>query len=68
MGKHKNATRGGADAQKGASPTPSSDRGEAGDKGNAVHHLRDDVASLEEEPSLIGAPHLRHHFRFPQSS
>ena len=66
MGKHKNVTRGGADTQKGASPTPSSHRGEAGDTGNAVHDLRDDVASLEDGPSQTGAP-SKIPFRFPQS-
>ena len=48
MGKHKNTTRGDADAQMGVSPTPSYQRGEAGDTDNAVYGLRDDVASLEE--------------------
>ena len=46
---------GGADSQKGTSPTPSSYRGEAGDTGYAVHDLRDDVASLEEGLSQMGA-------------
>ena len=66
MGKHKNATWGGTDAQS-ASPTPSSHRGEASDTGNAVQDLRDDVDSLEEGMSWIGAsPKMP--FRFTQSS
>ena len=48
MGKHKNTTWGGTDAQKGVYPTLSSHRGEAGDTGNAVYNLKDDVDSLEE--------------------
>ena len=48
MGKHKNAAKGGANAQKGASSTLLSQGGEAGDTGDALHNLRDDVASLEE--------------------
>ena len=46
MGKHKNAVKGGADAQKGVSPTPSSHWGETGDTGDAVHDLRDDVGFI----------------------
>ena len=42
MGKHKNAAKGGTDAQKGTSYTPLSHGGEAGDTGHAVHDLRDD--------------------------
>ena len=64
MWKCKNATRGGADAQKGTSPTPSSHRDEAGD---AVHNLRDDVVSLDEGLSQMGAP-SKTPFRCPQSS
>ena len=67
MGKHRNAIRGGADAHKGAFPTPSSHRGEADDTGDAVHDLRDDMASLEKELSQTGAP-SKMPFRFPQSS
>ena len=67
MGKCKNSTRGASDAQKGASPTPSSHRGEAGNKDNAVHNLRDDMASLEEDLSQIGIL-SKLPFRFPQSS
>ena len=40
----------------GASPTPSSHGGEAGDTGDAGQDLRDDVASLEEGLSQMGAP------------
>ena len=67
MGKCKNATQGGADAQKSTSPTPSSHRGEASDTGNAVHNLRDDVDSLEEGISQMGAT-SKAPFRFMQSS
>ena len=66
MVKHKNA-RGGADVQKGTSPTPSSHRGETGDIGNAVNDLRDDVDSLEERISQMGIP-SKMPFRFMQSS
>ena len=69
MGKHKKATRGEADAQKGTSPTPSSHGGEASvasDTGDAVHNLRDDVASLEEGLSWIGGL-SETPFRFLQS-
>ena len=45
MGKHKNATKGRSDAQKDIFSTPSSCMGEAGDTGDVVHDLRDDVAS-----------------------
>ena len=57
----------GADAKKGASPTPSSHRGEAGDRGNPVHNLREDVVSLEEGLSQMGAL-SKMPFRYPQSS
>ena len=67
MEKHWNATRGGADSQKGTSPTPSSHRGEAGDTGDAVHNLKDDVASLEEGLSQMGTP-SKMPFQFSQSS
>ena len=58
--------RGGADAKKSTSPTPSSHGGEAGDTVNAVHNLRDDVALLEEGLSKMGAP-SKMPFRFMQS-
>ena len=67
MGKHKNAAKWGADVWKGASPTPSSHIGEAGDTGDAVHKLGDDVALLEEELSQMGTP-SKMPFRFTQSS
>ena len=67
MGKCKNAIRGREDAQKGNSPTHLSHRGEAGDMGNAVHNLRDDMASLEEGLLQMGAP-SKMPFRFLQSS
>ena len=59
--------KGGANAQKSMSPTASSHGGEAGDTGNAVQDLRDDVASLEEGLSQMGAP-SEMPFRFMQSS
>ena len=62
-----NTTRGGADAQNGLSPTPSSHRGDEGDTGNAVHDVREDVASLEEGLSQMGDP-SKTPFRFMQSS
>ena len=48
MGKCRNADKGKADAQKGISPAPSSCAGEAGDTGDAVCDLRDEVASLDD--------------------
>ena len=48
--------KGVTNAQEGAFPTQSSHGGEAPDTGNAVHDLRDDVASLEEELSQMGTP------------
>ena len=50
MGKHKNATKGGSDCQKGISPTPLSHVGGAGDTGDVVH----DLASSEEAWSQMG--------------
>ena len=67
MGKCKNATRGGADTQKGTSLTPLSHRGEAGDTGNTAHDLRDDVDLLVERIPQMGAPSMTP-FRFMQSS
>ena len=55
MGKCMYATKGGSDAQKGVSSTPSSHTCEAGDTGDVVHDLRDEVASLEEALSQMGA-------------
>ena len=54
MGRHKNATKGGSDAQKGISPTLSYPVGEAGHTGDVVHDLRDEVASLEDTQLQIG--------------
>ena len=54
MGKHKNATKGGSDAQKGISPTLSSHVGEPGDTVDVDHDLRDEVASFEEALSQMG--------------
>ena len=54
MGKCKNATKGGSDAQKGTSPFPLSHAGEASDTGDVVHDLRDEVTSLEEALSQMG--------------
>ena len=54
MGKHKNATKGGSDAQKGISPSMSSCAGEADNTGDVVHVLRDEVASLEDTLSQMG--------------
>ena len=55
MGKHRNATKGGSDAHKGICPTPSSHVGEAGNTGDEVCDLRDEVASLEEALLQMGA-------------
>ena len=55
MGKCKNATKGGSDAQKGVSPTLSSFAGEAGDTGDVLQDLMDEVASLKEALSQMGA-------------
>ena len=55
MGKCKNAAKGRADAQKGASPTPSSHGGEVGDTGNTAPDQKEEVASLEESLSQMGA-------------
>ena len=54
MGKCKNGTKGDSNAQKGVSLTPSSQAGEAGDTGDVVCDLRDEVASLEEALSQMG--------------
>ena len=55
MGKCRNATKGGSDAQKGISPTPSSCVGKAGYTGDVICDLRDEVALLEEALSQMGA-------------
>ena len=63
MGKCRNATRRGSDVQKGISPTPSSCAGEAGDMGDVVHDLRDEVASLEEALSqMVASSKMPFHF------
>ena len=49
MGKHKNAAKGGAGAQKGTSPTLSSHVGEAGDTGDTVHDVMEEVTYNIEE-------------------
>ena len=67
MGKHKNTTWGRADTQKRASPTPSSHRGEAGDTGDVVQDLRNDVDLLEERMLQKGAS-SRMPFRFMKCS
>ena len=54
MGKCRNATKGGSDAQKGIFPTPSAHAGEAGDMGDVVHDLRNEVSSLNEALSQMG--------------
>ena len=54
MRKHKNATKGGSDAQKGISLTLSSLAGEAGDTGDVVCDLRDKVPSLEDALLQMG--------------
>ena len=67
MGKCKNATQGGPDAQKSTSSTPSSHRGKAGDTGNAVHDQKDDVDLLEEGMSwMVASPKMP--FSFMQST
>ena len=48
-------------------PFPPSHRSEAGYMDDAVHDLRDDVASLEEGLSQMGTP-SKTPFQFPQSS
>ena len=55
MGKCKNATKWGADTQMGISSSLSSCVGEAGDTGDVVHDLRDEVALLEDTLSQMGA-------------
>ena len=67
MGKHKNATKGRSNAQKGISPNPSSCVGEAGNTGHIVHDLRDKVVSLEEALLKMGAS-SKMPFHFAQCS
>ena len=54
MEKCRNATKGGADAQKATSSTLSSCVGEAGDTGSDVCNLKDEVKSLGEALSQMG--------------
>ena len=51
--KCRNTTKGRSNGQKGISLTLSSTVGEAGDRGDIVHGLRDEVASLEEALSQM---------------
>ena len=67
MGKHKDTAIGRPNTQKGTSPTQSSHGGKAGDTGDAVYDLRDDVALLEEGLSHMGVL-SKMPFRFMQSS
>ena len=67
MGKHKNATKGGAGTQKGASSTPLSHGAEVGDTGDTVQVLMEEVASLEEVLLQMGAS-SKIPFRFTQSN
>ena len=67
MGKYKNATQGGGDAQKSTSLTPSSYRGEDIITGDAVQDLGDDVDSLKEGISWMGSSPIMP-FRFMLSS
>ena len=54
MGKHKNATKGESDTQKVISPTPLAYVAEAGDTGDVVCDLRDEVALMEDSLSQMG--------------
>ena len=54
MENHKNATKGGSDAQRGILPIPSSCEGEAGKTGDVFCDLRTQVASLEDALSQMG--------------
>ena len=67
MGKHRIAIEGGTSAQKGASPTLSSHGGKAGDTGNTVQDLMEEVSSLEEVLLQMGAS-SKTPFRIIQSS
>ena len=66
MGKCKNPTKKGSNAQKCISLTPSShldEAGDTGDTGHVVYDLRDEVALLEEALSQMGAsPKMPFHF------
>ena len=67
MGKWKNAAKGGGKAPSSNSSTLSSPVGEAGDLGDAIQDLRDEVASLEEALSQMGAS-SQMPFQFTQCS
>ena len=67
MGKCKNATKGSRGTQKGASPTLLSHGDEQGDTGNTAKDLMEEVASMEEVFSQMGAPSTMP-FRFTQLS
>ena len=54
MGKQKNTVKGGGKAPSSNFPTLSSCTSEAGDLGDTVQDLRDEVASLEEALSQMG--------------
>ena len=70
MRKWRDATKEGADAQKGVSPTLSSHAGEADNKGDVVWNLRDERALLEDALSQMGTSskmpfHFMWHSRSP---
>ena len=64
MGKYKNTTKGSASTQRGSSHIPSSCDGEGGD---TAQDLMEEVASLEEVLSQMGAP-SKMPFRFGRTS
>ena len=64
MGKSKNATKRGSNAQNGISSTPLSSVAEADDTGDVVCDLRDEVALLEEALSQMGTS-SKMPFHFP---
>ena len=55
MGKHKHATKGGPMLKRASPSLPLFHVGEAGYTCDVVHDLRDEVASLEESLSQMGA-------------
>ena len=67
MGKHRNTTKGGRDVQKGTSLTMPSDGGKPGDTFDMVQDMMEEVASLEEVLSQMGAS-SKMPFKFTQSS
>ena len=60
MGKQKNTAEGGGKAPSSHYPTPLFHMGEAGDLYDAVQDLRDEVASLQEALSQMGASSQTH--------